>query len=314
LTRLLAPSDSYGLAVFVDDLDRCSSAHVVEVVEAMNQIFNAARDHRVVFVLGLDRNVVTAYIEVAYADTIAALRRTNSPLGARFGDEFLAKLVQLSVAVPRPPHESIQALLTGVTGNLPPDASMPERLAEQRATRLEDPDWERSEAGANDRRAARVTDQEPPIRTAGARSEIVRLIRDSPDVIAAEFSALRCLEANPRQVKRFHNAFRLQLYIANEDERVLFDFGADQLHALGTLVAVRLRWPKLVEAIGCNHALLVCLEKAAAGDRVPDDERALLSDHESVWLGDREVLLALREHNPARRLSVLHLESFLSVA
>ena len=71
LTRVLAPDDDHALAVSVHDLDRCSSAHVVEVVEAMNQISNAAEDHRCAFVLGLDRDVVATSIEVVYEDTVA---------------------------------------------------------------------------------------------------------------------------------------------------------------------------------------------------------------------------------------------------
>ena len=48
LARVLAPDtkdNPRALAVFVDDLDRCTSSHVVEVVEAMNQIFNSDGRH-----------------------------------------------------------------------------------------------------------------------------------------------------------------------------------------------------------------------------------------------------------------------------
>ena len=120
LTRVLAPDDDHALAVFVDDLDRCSSAHVVEVVEAMNQIFNAAEDHRCAFVLGLDRDVVATSIEVVYEDTVARLVAARNPLGDRFGLEFLAKLVQLTVAIPQPNAGAIRALLSRVTDNAMP--------------------------------------------------------------------------------------------------------------------------------------------------------------------------------------------------
>ena len=126
LTRVLAPDaddDPRSLAVFVDDLDRCSSAHVVEVVEAMNQIFNSDERHGCVFLLGLDREVVSASIEVAYRDTVNHLKGSKSPLGGDFGVQFLAKLVQLSVAVPQPSGKATKRFLSHVTGNSPPSES-----------------------------------------------------------------------------------------------------------------------------------------------------------------------------------------------
>src|SRR6202789_3462766 len=87
LTSLLTAEPDHVLVVFVDDLDRCSPAHLVEAIEAINQIFNAAvyepvartqvdpdggrRPRRCVFVLGMDREMVAAGIEVAYGETIA---------------------------------------------------------------------------------------------------------------------------------------------------------------------------------------------------------------------------------------------------
>jgi hypothetical protein len=111
LTAALTAGESTALAIFVDDLDRCSAAHVVEVVEAMNQIFNSderiredggTQGHSCAFVLGLDREVVATSIVAAYDQTVARLTTAMSPLAAEFGQQFLAKLVQLSLGVPRP--------------------------------------------------------------------------------------------------------------------------------------------------------------------------------------------------------------------
>lgn len=232
LTRTLAPLPDRdaparrrverALAVFVDDLDRCSPAHVVELVElveAMNQIFNAA-EHRCVFVLGLDRDVVAANIDVAYSETVEHLRATDNPLGGRFGIEFLAKLVQLSVAIPEPSSAAIRDLLSEITGNPSPSDKTPEAAVKETQSVIRE---------ASDETLGSVEDAATEIEEAAPSEEVVReavkreraaRIRDSGEVIAAEFSALKYLERNPRQIKRFHNAFRLQLYVANADDRV----------------------------------------------------------------------------------------------
>jgi len=321
LTRLLAEGERDGLAVFVDDLDRCSSAHVVEVVEAMNQIFNATGDHRCVFVLGLDRDVVATNIDVAYSETVAQLREAGNALGQRFGQEFLAKLVQLSVAIPQPDRPAMEALLSRITGNpvpvpVPavPEAEVREVQADLRA-REDDQSLESvAHAAADLEREAR--DGRSTVVAEAVRRVVAERIRDSSEVVEAEFAALEYLEANPRQLKRFHNAFRLQLYVANSDPRVALDFTGDQLLALARWVALRLRWPELGDAMMREPRLLSLLEREVNGEVDPERSQAdrdLLDGYRS-WLEDGDLRAVLAEPEPARRLSALPPRSFLRVA
>lgn len=97
-TKVLTNDLGRCLAVFVDDLDRCSSRSVVGVVEAINQIFNADQDSKCVFVLGMDRDMVVSSIDVAYQQTIDYLQSHGSLRAANFGESFLAKVVQLCSA------------------------------------------------------------------------------------------------------------------------------------------------------------------------------------------------------------------------
>ena len=121
LTR--SPDDA--IAIFVDDLDRCSSQHVVEVIEAINQIFHASsassdEERQCVFIMGMDREIVANSIEVAYSKTIESLKADRNPLADEYGYRFLAKIVQMSVAVPEPHQTAIEGLLTLITGSSPP--------------------------------------------------------------------------------------------------------------------------------------------------------------------------------------------------
>jgi hypothetical protein len=327
LTRLIAPDDRHGLAVFVDDLDRCSSGHLVEVVEAMNQIFNSAREHRCVFVLGLDRDIVATNIKVAYAATVEQLCKDRKDLGERFGYEFLAKLVQLSVSLPEPAPAAMRTLLEKVTGNtaatangIPPaGAALAQPGAEEAVERVQEHiqatagESLESVAGA----AAQITQAPAEVVVEAQRRELAERLEDSPEVAAAEFAALEYLERNPRQLKRFHNAFRLQLYVANEDQEVPFDFTAGELVALAKWVVVRLRWPELGNAITQDPQLLAVIE--AGANQEPAAISAELATSERIeqrdrWLARAGVHALMREADADRRMGKLELKGFLRVA
>ncbi len=314
LVSLLAPGPNDALAVFVDDLDRCSSAHVVEVVEAMNQIFNAAEDHHCVFILGLDRDIVATNISVAYGATVAQLKQDGNPLGEHFGSEFLAKLVQLSVAIPQPDRAGIHRLMEAIVGNAPPEEVVTEEQVEQAQQEIRE---RTADDGVEsvEQAAAEVASSIPePVVEVAKRRERAQRIKDSPAVVAAEFAALDFLEPNPRQVKRFHNAFRLQLYVASEDDRVTFDFSPDQLVALARWVALRLRWPGLADAIAREPKLLALLEAVANDGSSPPDADDSLRTRHKLWLEHTGALSLIRDERSTRRLSALRLDAFVRVA
>jgi hypothetical protein len=285
LARVLAPDnerDPHALAVFVDDLDRCSTAHVVEVVEAMNQIFNSDARHGCVFVLGIDREIVASDIEVAYAPTVEALRAAEPPLGEGFGMHFLDKLVQISVTVPRATQPAIERLMDSIVapsadnGAVPPD---------------EEVDPKRQERAAS--------------------------FQSSPLVAKAEFELLRMLGSNPREIKRFDNAFRLQLHVANQDPDCKLRFSFDELVTLGRWVALRLRWPEFAKAIDDEPNLLGAVEDAANESRseLPADELDRLRQVYGRWFSSQELLSFLvdEEEGESRRVSSLEPGSFLRI-
>lgn len=283
LARVLAPdneSDPHALAVFVDDLDRCSSAHVVEVVEAMNQIFNSDARQGCVFVLGIDREIVASDIEVAYAPTVEALRAAEPPLGEGFGMHFLDKLVQISVAVPRPTRPAIERLM----------ASIVERSAE-------------SDVGPVDEQAVL------------RRQERAASFQSSPSVAKAEFELLGMLGFNPREIKRFDNAFRLQLHVANQDPDCKLRFSFEELVTLGRWVALRLRWPEFAKAIDDEPNLLSAVEHVANGtpSDLPADELDRLRQAYDRWFRAPGLRAFLADEGEWRRVSSLEPGSFLRI-
>jgi hypothetical protein len=322
LARVLAPdteSDPQALAVFVDDLDRCTSTHVVEVVEAMNQIFNSDGRHGCVFVLGLDREVVATSIEVAYGPTVDRLQKAKRPVGYGFGMSFLAKLVQLVVTVPEPTEAGIERLLARITQNRIPAqddtvdtgdiAIAEEHIKEEQPSSL-----------------AAISASEPQANISaeaveeGRRRARAESIEDSPDVVKAEFEVLEYLGRNPRLIKRFDNAFRLQLYVANEDRDCRLDFSLGELVALGKWVGLRLRWPHLAEVLDDEPELISLLEAKANGEPRPnamdEAEEMRLSAAYTTWFENREVAGFLRDRDDGThsRIATLRPGSFLQVS
>jgi len=313
------------LVIFVDDLDRCNPDHVVEVVDAINQIFNSAQDRKCLFILGMDREIVASSIEIAYAPTIERLsdeRRRN------FGFSFLSKLVQLSVSLPEPAMPDIARLLAEVTGQDPPiSTTLPDA---QKVERYQGLIQEKNPESAEKVQAATAAlsggTSSPADRLAlDAAMRIERgkaFSADSDSVREAEQSLLVHLPRNPRDVKRFDNAFRLQLHVANGTKGCQLEFGPDDLITLGKWVALRLRWPDLAAAIDAKPALLERLERTVNDRKLTTDEdwdalvndtSILLSETDKKWLGDPGVRALLRDE-PARYVGRLSRETFLRVA
>ena len=254
------------------------------MIEAINQIFNSL-DARCVFILGMDRQMVASSIEVAYGDMVRHLERRGNPLAREYGYRFLSKIVQMSVSVPQASPGGMRNLLSRVTGSdAPPPPSAPKRGKEeggrplvQRPPPPEPPKEMVDEYRGLLRDRGLNNPEDPGLRGREIEAEIisdevrkraldlaVRAERadlfsiDSDHVRDAEFGGLEYLDLNPRQVKRFDNAYRLQLHVASTASDL--EFRPEQLAAMAKWVAIRLRWPELAEDLDREPGLLAELE------------------------------------------------------
>ena len=138
MTQLLA--DGGRVAIFIDDLDRCTPRNLVRVIEAVNQaLFIAGTSvadmphpesrinrltrrvrrrtqrvperSRLVFIMGMDRHVVARGIEAEYAALKDRLDKAGDPAGLDYGLAFLDKIVQLWVTLPPPTYQELTTLL-----------------------------------------------------------------------------------------------------------------------------------------------------------------------------------------------------------
>lgn len=293
LISLLAPGPEDGLAVFIDDLDRCSPDKVKDAIEAINLLFAAASapigTHvpNVVFVLGMDAEMVAASIRVAYGPTVEELGRRDKMAAEEFGHRFLTKIVQISFEVPDP-HEDLMKVYVDSLLDL-----------------VEDERSERSEAGTDEAPSqpdpARYTEIDREVQEAinasstvsDLRNELVNrsqakqgleqmrflsraeralefesvhsLSKDSPEVGGAIRKAAPILSPRPRDYKRFVNAVRLQMLVSMRLTHIGEGRRPASAEHLAKWTALCMRWPLLVHEVRRDPMLLDALEDWAAG-------------------------------------------------
>lgn len=306
LTEQLTEADNRALVIFVDDLDRCSPGHVVEAVEAISQIFNASEESACVFILGIDRDVITASIEVAYRDTIAALPPNRQ---SHFGLHFLTKLVQLSVSVPPPDPNGVNRLLDSI-GDLPRHAVNTDGFSSTGPSNEDRPTTSAADGSRDFPTSSSATDQAkslaPDSPEFSSEAELPVIDQSAPEFHRAERFAAQFLKPNPREIKRFDNALRLQLQVARRTKGCGLTFSEDDLIAVARWVALRLRWPDLAVAIDDDPSLLGRLE------RIVNDPRD--GSHDDPWLADAELKRLLQEKIPGRRAARLQDRTFLRIS
>ena len=82
--------------IIIDDLDRCLDRNIVEVLKTINLIVGGGgAASRTFFMLGYDPNFVIPSVELHFKDLVE--RSTGE---GRFGEDFMKKMVTLSVGVP----------------------------------------------------------------------------------------------------------------------------------------------------------------------------------------------------------------------
>jgi hypothetical protein len=221
LTRATAPR----LAVLIDDLDRCDTGVVVELLEGIQTLFRGAP---VTYVVAADQE----WIRTAFADTYEAFGAAAHEPGRPLGHLFLEKLFQEVVALP-PPETSVgerywRRLLTRPVSTSPTgeptrapvaaDAE-PDGVAAERAERLE---------------AAKH------YVTPAAEQEVAHALEP--------FS--RFIELNPRSMKRLVNALGLTRAVA-----ILQGLKVPE-ETLARWCILEMRWPLVAAGLRRDPTLL----------------------------------------------------------
>ena len=254
------------VAVFIDDIDRCDCAYVIELLEGIQTLLRSAP---VVYVVAGDRKWICSSFEKRYSDFGGQIGMPGRPLGYL----FLDKVFQLSTAIPRlstvRQAEYWKRLLdTGEHGarSTASDVKRLEAEAEkdlQGKTSHEEiqQQIDRTEEGSLERETLR----------AAAAKQIT-----SPEAIRAAEHRLQplagLLEPNPRSMKRLVNAYGLN------HARAFLEGRTVEVEALARWTIVELRWPILADYLASNWSDIDAGTQALH----PEAIRALLADSDVV--------------------------------
>ena len=198
--KLLEQTKFKALVVLIDDLDRCSPDRIVENLEAIKLFLNV---ENTAFVIGADPRIVRHAIAVRYKESLEAARSSVSPgenafeAGEQLVRDYLEKLIQIPYHLPRLSPSEIETYMTFLFAQRHLDAA----------------DFQICLADCEKRRTANRF-------SSFGLADILASLKQKPvpeELKAAlTFTAgaahliTENLKGNPRQVKRFLNAFILR--------------------------------------------------------------------------------------------------------
>lgn len=256
------------VVVFIDDLDRCQSAKIVETFETIKLFLNIPE---CTFVLGAD--------DIKIRQAIIETYRIGDQTDTAFSDDYLEKIIQLPFRIPEQRLDDIHCYVSMLFLKRELNAEGWSYLLRDRSLLL------RGVRGGTDPFPQWITDHAAAC-TAGAAEAAGHLgeIRPYIEILA------RGLRGNPRQIKRFLNilALRRRLAVAN-------DLGI-RTDLLIKLLVIEYTWKPffrdLVETTdpAGKSALLAETLSVARGAEMPTDSPALKSTIETPGL--RDFLLA----------------------
>jgi predicted KAP-like P-loop ATPase len=193
-SQLLQESDIKTLVVLIDDLDRCSPERVIENLEAIKLFLSVPST---AFVIGADPRIVEHAIRLRYADRSVD---GDSEQNARLVKDYLEKVIQVPYRLPRLSSSEIETYMSLLFCGL--------YLGEADAGRCVAQSKKEREANRYDAfgyaKVKETLGQEPN----ASLSDSLTFSSAAAPLIADG------LEGNPRQVKRFLNAFILRKKLA----------------------------------------------------------------------------------------------------
>jgi len=319
------PKNYQPIVIFIDDLDRCSPTKVAAVVEAVN-LFLAGDFPNCMFVLGMDSEMVAAALQSAHKEMIAGLPEdVGIPVGWRFMDKF----VQLPFLIPPSINTSLSRYTRALfsTDNVPIKDPIAEKLASEAAARLTtrttldsqafdaEAEQVRKDNNLNEAQTAQVRDQiETQVVQHTLDEGIAKFNDRNPEIVRVIETATTHFNNNPRELKRFVNAFRFNYFLwwAQRAQGL----AAASLEQVMRWTVLSMKWPEVVrwlrrgggtELVGTNsnasnlptlvfQSRLELLEKIShecsnmeAWQQAAKEKLRLMPD-KTPWLNDDDLL------------------------
>lgn len=110
------------LVLLIDDLDRCKNENILEMLEAVNFLVSCGP---CLIVLGLDIDIIERNVSASFKEFVADLqaeeeegeegrarRQGELPIRRRYAKDYLEKLINIEIPVPRPNEEGFIKLMS----------------------------------------------------------------------------------------------------------------------------------------------------------------------------------------------------------
>jgi hypothetical protein len=254
------------VAILIDDLDRCQSRYVVDLLEGIQTLF---RDAPVVFVVAADRH----WLNACYEDVYDRLRPRIHEPGKPLGTLFLEKAFRFSTPMPGLPEELKETYWRHLLQLAPNEQSAEAAAAREKAR--DDVIKARSESDV--RSLVDSSRKQSFLEQRALREEaVVRLA--APEILQRLEHTLKpyalLLEPNPRAMKLLVNSYSANRALAILSEAEI------ELHQLALWTILCARWPQLADYLAANADLLEKIGQPNI-DGFPDDLKELCA-HPSV--------------------------------
>lgn len=237
---------------FIDDLDRCPQAYVVEFLDAVQTIVrskNVTKDPAASFVIAADGAWMRASYEIEYEKFVPTIAEPGRPLGYL----FLDKLFQLHVPVPMidpPKQRTYLGRLLGLRSQ--------EQTVREEKEVLET--LEQASDEVRDRVAAQVVEK-----------------LSAPEVVAATEHQLQkfgpLLRPNPRSMKLFLNSYSVLRTVR------MLEGNPVPVEALALWTVLETRWPRFADHLRSRPDDVDLVGKPKEDlDEIAEDIRPLFND------------------------------------
>jgi WD40 repeat protein len=270
---------------FIDDLDRCSPAHVVDVLDSIQTLVRrasrsgaAAETRRAAYVVvAADGRWIRNSYEQEHEASSGAVAEPGRPLGYL----FLDKIFQLTFEVPTMSRPLQGAYLRGLLRSSQTHGPRTAAALQERTTVEERVKRSTTEAET----LAAYQSASPEVRVKVAPAVVAQLAqpRQQRETEHALRKFAPLLDPNPRAMKRFVNAYGIARALQVVQDSVV---ARDSL-ALWTIL--RVRWPALAEYLRSSPAAIDALtERRQAPDAAPPALAALFASPEIAEVLDAD--------------------------
>ena len=254
------------VAIFIDDLDRCDSDYVVELLEGIQTLFRRAD---VTYVVAADRDWIRASYEKHYGDFTELITQPARPLGYLFLEKIFQVSASLPLLSPSLRDNYWKALLKATATGKSTDTETVARDAEREAEKLISVNMTPSEMENVIKDHGKDPIKQHGLRAVAAKRISSRKSEKSRAHFLQPFAGL--LEPNPRAMKRLINAYGIQQAVNFLEGRRV------DPRALALWTIIEMRWPLLANLLTKYPALISEFgqETKPTDERIPDDLKDL---------------------------------------